>query len=367
MDKEVLSNRQGISLITLFIIGDAIIVARGLEAERDLWIAMILAILGSIPLMLIYGRIQRRYPEKNLFEINEIVFGKILGKFMNIFFLVFVFVNGASIIRAFSEFFITVGLPETPQIVFGIFLTVLCGFAAKEGVEVLGRLAEFFLMLLSLIIPFTILMLSPQMDIDHIQPVLYNGWGPVFKGVFSNVTFPFGEVVTLLMISMGLRKKESFQKVYVLSLLLGGFILLSTSLTELLILGYNTYSIKYFPAYGSVSRMNVGDFIQRLEIIVSTTSLLAGFIKIAICFLAASKGVVKLFNISQYRFMVWPIALLFLNLSVFIYSDIMHAMRWAEEIWKYFAIPFEIILPILIFIIIEMKNRQKSRRSWGHE
>lgn len=367
MEKEVISNRQGICLIALFVIGDAIIIARGLEAGRDLWIAMILAVLGSIPLFLIYAKIHSRYPGKDLFEINEMILGKVLGTLMNVLFLVFVFVNGASIIRAFSEFFIIVGLPETPPIVFGIFLTLLCSIAVKEGVEVLGRLAELFIMILSVIVPFSIFLLIPQMDIDHIRPVLYDGWSPIFKATLSNITFPFGEAVTILMISMGLRKKETYKRVYVLGLLLGGFVLLSTALTELLTLGYYTYSVKYFPAYATVSRTNVGDFIQRLEIIVAITSLVAGFIKIAVCFLAASKGVAKLFNVGQYRFIVWPMALLFLNLSVFIYSDIMHAMTWAGEIWTYFSIPFEIILPILILIIIEVRNRRKDRRSCGHE
>ncbi|MFT9494392.1 GerAB/ArcD/ProY family transporter [Anaerosolibacter sp.] len=367
MKKEIVSNRQGICLITLFVIGDAVIVARGLEAGRDLWISLILATLASIPLVWVYAKIQIGYPEKDLFEINEIILGKILGKLINVLFLVFVFVNGASIIRAFSEFFITVGLPETPQIVFGIFLTGLCGFAAKEGVEILGRLAELFLIILSFIVPMAILTLIPKMDIHHLQPVLYNGWGPVFIGTFSSITFPFGEAVTILMISMGLRKKESFKKVYILGVMLGGSILFSTAVTELLALGYNTYSSKYFPAYGAVSRINVGDFIQRLEIIVSTISLLAGFIKISVCLLAACKGVASLFNTVQYRFMVWPMALLLLNLSVIIYSDIFHAMRWAEEIWVYFAIPFEMILPILILVIIEIRNRRKDQGSCRHE
>jgi spore germination protein KB len=315
----------------------------------------------------VYARIQTAHPEKNLFEINEVTLGKFFGKFINILFLVFVFINGASIIRAYSEFFITIGLPETPPIVFGIFLIGLCSFVAKEGVEVLGRLAELFLIILCLMLPFAILTLIPQMEVHRLQPVLYNGWGPVFEGTFSNITFPFGEAVTLLMVSMGLRKKGSFKKVYVLGVMLGGSILFSTAITELLALGYNTYSTKYFPAYGAVSRVNVGDFIQRLELIVSITSLLAGFIKVSVCLLAASKGVVNLFKVPQYRFMVWPIALLLLNLSVIIYPDIFHAMRWAEEVWAYFAIPFEMILPIFILVMIEIRNRRKHQGSCEHE
>jgi spore germination protein KB len=35
--------------------------------------------------------------------------------------------------------------------------------------------------------------------------------------------------------------------------------------------------------------------------------------------------------------------------------------EWAFKVWPYYALPFEVILPIIIWIFIEIKERMKSR------
>lgn len=54
MNKETISDMQGISLIVLAIIGEASIFVMGIDAKRDLWLAIILAIIIALSTALIY-------------------------------------------------------------------------------------------------------------------------------------------------------------------------------------------------------------------------------------------------------------------------------------------------------------------------
>ena len=57
MNKEVISDRQGIAIISLFIIGSSSIFSQGLEAKQDIWLAFIIGIAMTLPMILIYARL----------------------------------------------------------------------------------------------------------------------------------------------------------------------------------------------------------------------------------------------------------------------------------------------------------------------
>ncbi len=88
--------------------------------------------------------------------------------------------------------------------------------------------------------------------------------------------------------------------------------------------------------------------------------MLCCYIKISICLLAATKGVSKLFGSKDYRFLVTPLGLLMANLSYLIYGNIMEMFEWAQEIWPYYAFPFQVVFPLIILIAVEVKAKLKK-------
>ena len=86
MNKEVISDKQGICLVILFIAGETLAMQTAPAAGSDLWLAILLAIVTSIPLLLVYSRILSLFHGKGLFDILECLFGRILGKFLSLIF-----------------------------------------------------------------------------------------------------------------------------------------------------------------------------------------------------------------------------------------------------------------------------------------
>lgn len=195
------------------------------------------------------------------------------------------------------------------------------------------------------------------MNINNIKPILYNGWKPVLKNGFSYFAFPFAEVVIFTVILSSLDQKYSKPyKVYFLSLFTGGSLILFAIIRNILTLGMSNISISYFPSYSAVSVVGIGNFIQRIEVIVSITLLISCYAKISVCLLATNMGISKLFNLHNYNEIVAPVALLMTYLSNILFSNVAELFEWTI-IYIYYTIPFQIILPLIIWITAEVKVR----------
>lgn len=357
MSKEHITQKQAIVMMIIFTLGSTLVLGAGGSAKNDIWLAILFSMLMDVPMVFIYARILTIYPYKNLYEILEVVFGKVFGKILALPFIWFAFHLGSLVIRNFTEFIVIVSLPGTPQNVIGIFMTVLCIWAVRAGIEVMGRWTAIMLPILIIVILAVTFLFAPILDFSNLKPVLYEGIKPVIDSAFSVFAFPFAETVLFLTILHQLRAKSSPYKVYFWSLLIGGSIILIVSVRTLLSLGVANISILYFPSYASVRLINIGDFLERIEVSVAVVFLIAGFIKISVCLYAASTGIASLLNYQNYRRIVAPIGLSMLIFSAIIYTNTLEMFEWANNIYKYYALPFEVILPLIILISAEIKSR----------
>lgn len=356
MEEKPITYKQGVSLIILFISGSSVIFTPGIVAKQDVWLATILAMLFVLPILLIYERLLYLFPDKDLFDILEVTFGKGMGKIISIVYIWFSFYLGSLVLRNFSDFISIIGLTDTPEAVPLLCIIVLCIGAVKYGIEVIGRWGEIAVIFLVISVLIVIVLVINKMDINNLKPTLYNGIKPVLKGTFSMFSFPFSELVIFTMVFTAFKEKDT-PKAYIKGLLLGGILIIITSLSDILVLGVDIAEIYYFSSHAVVRRINIFGFIQRIEILTSLIFLIGGIAKISMCLLATSKGVAKLFNLKDYRFIVTPIGIMMVNLSILSYESVMEMSKWAVEVWPYYAFPFEVILPIIIFVGVEVKGK----------
>lgn len=359
MNKEVISDKHGIAIIILFIIGTSSIEATGLSAEKDLWLAIIIGILMALPIIISYIRIHYLFPGKDLFDILEICYGKYIGKAIVILFTWFVFDGIALVIRNYAQFVVTVSMIKTPLLIVIIFTMFLCVWIVKSGIEVIGRWSRFFLLLFISVMMISIVFLLPDMNINNIRPVLNNGMKPVLKGAYETLNFPFTQTVLFMMVLSKFKRKDSPVRIYMKGVLTGGVLVFIMSITNILVLGLNKISIVYFPTYATLTRIEIGSMIGRLEIISGTLLTIGVLIKTSIYLLAACKGVSKIFRYSDYRFIVTPIALLAINLSYFQFETITEYYEYTAT-WYHYGFPFHVILPIIIWITAEVKKKRMT-------
>jgi spore germination protein KB len=362
MQKERITDKEAFCVLFVFYIGSSLILGGGGEAKNDAWLAGIFAVLLATPIVLVYARLLALYPEKSLFDIVELIFGKALGKIVSIFYIWYSFHLGSIVLRNFGEFINTATMPETPLFVPLFCLGLVCIVAARSGIEVIGRISTYIVPFTLFIIILVQLLGIPHWEIHNIKPILGNGLLPVLKGGFSTFSFPYGESVVMLGAFISLKTKKSPYKILLMGTLFAGLILLSSTLRNVFILG-GIISKVYFPSHVAVSRITVGDFLQRMEISVAVVFIFGVFIKSSICLLVSSLGLAKLFKLHDYRSIVIQMGLLMIYFSYTIYDSIFEMRNWAFEVYAYYAFPFQVIIPILMLITAEVKVRVAKKEN----
>lgn len=361
MGKELIRTKQAICILVLFLLATTFVLAPGAEAKQDVWIAFLIAMTMALPIYFIYGRILYLFPNNDLYMIITQLFGGVFGRVINIFYIWYSIHIGALVIRNFAEFIQITSLNNTPQIVTMITIGITCIVFCKNSIEVIGRWASFILPFVLIILLINMFFSIPKMNVNHLRPVLFEGMKPVISGAHTVLAFPFAEAVLFIAVFDTLKEKKYVYKVFYIGLLLSGLMLMVTNLRNVLTLGANLVELLYFPSFMAVRMISIGELIERAEITLAVIFILGGLIKVSICIIVASKGIASFFTLSNHKSIIVPVLLAMMSLASLLYTDAMHMFRWDINIYKYYTIPFQLILPLLIYGVAEIRVRRNKR------
>jgi spore germination protein KB len=347
--------------MVMFLLGSSTVMGVTNEAGADSYLGIVIGFVMALPMVFVYARLKKLQPEKDLFDMLIWVFGRFVGKVF-IFLLTWYALHlGALVLRNFTEFISAVTLPETPQFVTALLMGAVIIWAAKSGPETMGRWSSIYFVFVAFTLLVTVLLAIPFFDTRNIRPVAYDGVMPLINGGTTVFAMPFAETVLFLFTLSTLKKGTSPYKIFFGGVTLGGLILALLSLRDTLVLGGESLIKRYYPSYTAVKVISLGDFFQRFEIIVGGVFLLCGFVKTAVCLLAAARGIARLSGIEDYRKITAPVGLLMIILSIIVYSSMMQMFDWLE-IYKYYALPFQVLIPVIVWIIAEIKGKKSKRR-----
>jgi len=347
MEKTRISSLQLFMILSGFLFGSTVILAPAKGAKNDAWLAMLIGGAGGTLLMGIYAALATLNPSKTLVDILRERLGKVFG---NIFAILYIwyFIHLASLVlRDFGEFICTVTFPETPMIVvIGLFAAVLV-YVINGGIEVIGRLSELLVPLIPLLVFIISLSVITVHDFTAFLPILENGMIPVLNAAFSFISLPFGETVAFLMLFVHLNEKKKLSKIVLVSAVISTVMGIVVFLRDIFVLGSDLMSRSTFVPHLTsllIPGLNV-------EPLVDINLLIGGGVKTSICIYAAAQGICQVAGIEDYRKLTGAIATFCVVLSVWEYENLLEMVNWAEKVWPYYSIPFQIAIPLLLLLL----------------
>lgn len=349
---------QLFTTLTGFIFGSTVLMNPATQAKEDSWLAFIIGWAGGLVLIYVYLLISKYNPNKTLVEILIDNFGKYIGTVVSILYIMY-FVHLASLVlRNFGEFSVTVTYQETPQVVIISLLALLVAYAVRGGLEVAARIN----LLLFPVIPVGIFLISLALlsyhDTTAMFPVLKNGIFPVLNAGFAVMAFPFGEVVAFLMLFPFVNATNKVSKVSFLSVIIGGAVLLLVLLRDLAALGPDLIANTNYPGH-MTSRLI--PFIS-VEPLVDLNFMVGGGIKISVLIFAATYGISQILKTNNYKPLVLAVTSFAVVLSIWVYNNAMDMFRWASKIYPYYALPFQVIIP-LVLLGVSMYGKRSNKAS----
>jgi spore germination protein KB len=320
-----------------------------------------MAIAMAVPVIFIYGRLLILFKDMDIFDMLISTFGKFFGKVLSVLYIWYAVHLGSLVTRNFSEFIQVSTLDHTPQFFTIALIGLLCILAVKSGIEVLGRWSLIGIIIVILIVVLTALMSLNIMNFDNILPIADKGFSKILGVSYGTLTFPFSETVLFLGVLSTLKPKVSPYKAYYFGVGLGGLLLFIVVLRNTFILGGELLANIYFPSYISTSIIILGSFLSRFEEMIGANILVAGLVKISICLYVACVGIYKVLNLKNYRSIVVPTAFFMMTLACIVYTSTMQMFNWLK-IYSIYAIPFQFIIPILLLVIAEIKEKIKRSK-----
>ncbi|WP_044640963.1 GerAB/ArcD/ProY family transporter [Risungbinella massiliensis] len=351
-------------LIVIYEIGSAILLDIGKGAKQDAWIAVLIAtLIGLLPIFL-YLSIYKRFPQQSLIGILRNVMGSKLGSIISFLYIIYFLYLCSRVLRDFGELLIIASYEKSPLAVIHTPMVLVVLYVAAKGFHILARLSV--LIFYSLLIPFVVITLLElsEVDISNLQPVLPDGWMPIFHNVFPTmITFPFGEMIAFMMLFRYSLANIKVYKPSILGVLVAGVILSISSFFNAAILGGEAVERMSFPVLAAVSVINIGEFVQHLDAIVVIVMVLTGFMKIAIFFFAAFYATNELFSITKPNQTLFPLGFIVWFLSFTIasnYTD--HIAEGLNIVPLYLHVPFQFIIPLVIslLMVFPLKNNKNS-------
>lgn len=360
VEKAKISPGQLFTIIVLFEMGTAILRVLAMTAGKDAWLAILLGILGGLSIFWIYVSLYRLYPELPLTGYTRAILGKWIGWTVGLLYILFFIHGAARDLREGGDLIVTSVLDQTPVLAVNAIMILSITYVLNKGIEVLARTAQIFLFVLAISALASVFLLftSGIIDIKQLLPVLGNGWGPVLKTTFKQtIEFPHEELICFTMLLPYLNHRKKGTRAGFAAVLVSGLLLSSFTAMNMAVLGIDIAGRATFPLLSTISLINIGEIIQRLDAIVVLTLVIGDFFKVAIFFYAGVLAAADLFKIDDHRKLVYPVGIIILFISMMISGSFTEQIEEGDVLLVTVFLLFGVGIPAFLLAAAAVRRR----------
>jgi len=353
-----ISRLQLMYLMIWVILGTGIVLLPFAIAQftiNDGWMVPFFFFGGTIVAAIVCVVFIRTFPNQSLANGLETAFGPWLGRLIGVWMMIFFFVFSAMLLRELTIFVEVTSLPETPMYLISATILVPISYGVFQGVEVVGRVAEF-LTPVALMIGVILAVLSIQnADFSQIQPALAHGWTPVLRGsVLPATSFPF-EFIVVLQFVKSMRGGKTLGRDL---LWVGASLTVFGVLVEMLIISVLGPSITYLslPVAEVIRGIRIGEFVQRFDTIYVMGVIATMVLKISVFLYAMSSAMQDTFRLPTFRNVVWPNGIAIWTASILFFHnspDLHEFMVYVTPAYFSFTL---VLIPILAVVTFRLKK-----------
>ncbi len=319
-------------------------------SDEESWFSIIIGTLIGIIPFLIYEYLKKKFPNQNIIEINQKLFGKfgyILNFVMCLTLLVFIIIT----FWMLTNFINTQFLYKTPFLVVALALILPIAYINFKGIKVIGKVS-----LLSFYISFVfiILILSGIISgiyIDNIKPFFIHTPNEILYSALIFISFNVLPIFLLTIIPKNQITNYSSKKNF-LFYIFACLSLLNVIFMTITIFGIGLSSIYEYPCFEILKRVSILDIIDRVESILTIEWILALFIIISMIlyflkesFKTTFKNIKKIDKKGNYFVIVVSLITLIVSSIIFLTNGM--ELEFFKGPFIYLAIFSFVLLPII--------------------
>ena len=350
-----ISSFQFIMLMMGFIFGSSIIISPGASAGHDGWIATLIGIMEALLIVWVFSALANHFKDKTLVEINDLVYGRILGKVISLIFIWYLFHLGALVLTDVGRFFATEIYIATPKTVLLIGMVAVCASTVGRGIEVLARCSVVLVSFVILLIINDAVLAIPTMDMNNLLPMLDIPLEKLLWAAHGAATFPFAETVAFTMVFAFMNNPKGRYTPAATAIIIGGLTLTVAVVRNTLVLGPMQSAYTY-QSYMAVQMIDIGQIFTRLEVVVAVFFILMVFIKISVLLYGMALGLSQVFKLRSYHPLIIPVGILMIILSLTNVGSSVALIDFTDKVYPIYALPFQLGIPLVTLIVAKLRN-----------
>ena len=230
---------------------------------------------------------------------------------------------------------------------------LVAAFAVRIGLEIMGRISEIFMIIMTVIVLITLFSVATDFHADAFEPVLIYGLRRPLTAGFQMAMLPFGESVAALTILPHLTSRRDVFRVSNGASLFVGALLYIVMLRNIMVVGVNTSERVMFPSEKIFRLMPGIDIYPLLDFNV----IVAGTIKLAVLIYASLTILRDVFALEDHKLLLLPVTGVLIPLSQILQPSIFWMKYVTTVIVPLVYIPFTIVVPFLLFLISLIRGK----------
>jgi len=361
---EKISARQFGILVALYSIGTSILIiptVMAAEVKQDAWIAALLGVGFSLLLAGLYVTVGNLIPAMSFVTLMEELLGKWLGKAISLTLVFFAFITASELLYIVGNFITTQIMPETPMQSITIVFTCVVIMGVRLGIETLARLAEILFPLFVFLFLVLVILISPQVEVEKIQPVLEADFKDLLRAaIYFTSVFSLSTVILLMVFPASVNRPKEAKKTLFSGTIIAGIALIVIIALSILVLGVEITQRQTYPSYALAKKINVGNFLQRIEIIMAGMWLITIYFKLSCYFYVSVLGLAQILNAKDYRFLTLPMGFVMVALSMVVHPNVLHSVEYNKEPWLSYVSTYGLFLPLLLLGVYAFRKKGKQ-------
>lgn len=355
--KDTLKGSQFMFLIIAIVQGSVLLISFiDSIANQDTWIIVFSSVVISIPFIISYIFLSKRFPGKSLIQINEIVYGPVLGKILSVFYILFFLLILALNFRDVVDFYNGYILSETPQMALLIVFALICAYTVKKGIRSIARLSAITVITGILVIGLTFVLLMGNMDLTNFLPVMEISGRTFIQSTHIFASVSFGEIVVLMMVMQKTSDdKKKLTKYALLGIGIAVIYVVLIVIRNTAVLGPSS-SIDMESSYEAVRMINIGGFLSRVELLIALIIVTTLFIKICLFYYATVKSIAEILNLNSYSALIIPVGSIAIILATVGIDSVVFHNDYGFKYQQFVTLPFEFIFPPLSLLIAKIRR-----------
>ncbi len=357
IDKGKVSGARFMFTLVCFVKASALLIAflYGVVRHDSLYV-VIIGIALCLPLIWIFRTLMVMFPDLNLLQVLEKVYGRFLGKLFGLIYLWFFLTLSALNLGDLGKLSTLTIMEEASPVVLMIMCILVTTLAVRNGIKTVTWYSALLMTVSFFILIVSILMVLNQLKFDDFLPIMNLPVKKYVQGVHIISTIPIGELVVFLMITPNIQMSRKEAKKYVFGgFLLGGLTVMLTAFRDIAVLG-NTIGLFEMPQLVTMRSIRIGESLSRMDLLFNVALISQLSFKVMFLHYVFVIAVAQILNVKAFRHLALAAGSLIIAYSLSLYSNSVEHIASAREYTPFLWMFFEMLIPLVTLVIAKLRK-----------